>query len=489
MDQLQAAVQLHRCRQRHLRHSQIQRRTVQAARCRPARFARRTLDQLLREHRQVRFPRRSELGSAGALVRKIDHRTGKVQASRRLQSVRRSPRSVCPHAAVGESGSSWAFTTRRRNSRAALCSTRSKSCIAERFANAAIEHGIPPDQARRGIAPDNDDYWRQCLVDPAELENCRSGLRQRRRSCSRPTTCWNSGTTKSWHSSTAAGRPMPTSWRRKFRIGFCLQNLYGVDLSPEACGDHATGAVDSFGRSGQTLASLSRNIVHGNSLVHDRRCIRRGSIGANGFRKCSIGNRLLTRNGSHAEPRPSEPRPLGSESRSAPESTASLPHSRGSGSKSNAHSECLAYFITFHAYGSWLHGTEPQFGRSQTQCAGYKMLPANEAHERSEFQRLKHKAVTLNAAMRGVVEKAIREACDYRGWRLHAIHVRSQSCAHRRNGDGYAGKSHERLQSLRDTSVSESWPIRQELKCLESTWQHALLVEREGRGGCMPVCR
>ena len=51
---------------------------------------------------------------------------------------------------------------------------------------------------------------------------------------------------------------------------FILQdNLYGVDLSPEAVEITQLALWIRSATRGQTLATLSRNIVHGNSLVHD----------------------------------------------------------------------------------------------------------------------------------------------------------------------------------------------------------------------------
>ncbi len=47
------------------------------------------------------------------------------------------------------------------------------------------------------------------------------------------------------------------------------ENLYGVDLSPEAVEITQLALWIRSATAGQTLATLSKNIVHGNSLVHD----------------------------------------------------------------------------------------------------------------------------------------------------------------------------------------------------------------------------
>jgi hypothetical protein len=136
--------------------------------------------------------------------------------------------------------------------------------IAERFAAAAVEFGVPQKEADRGIAPDDPGYWRRCLtilrnlkiVDPA----CGSGaflfqaynvLEQR------------------YHE--VIGHLEPAGQELADQIpAFILQeNLYGVDLSPEAVEITQLALWIRSASRGQLLAKLSDNIVHGNSLVHD----------------------------------------------------------------------------------------------------------------------------------------------------------------------------------------------------------------------------
>ena len=58
------------------------------------------------------------------------------------------------------------------------------------------------------------------------------------------------------------------------------ENLYGVDLSPEAVEITQLALWIRSATPGQTLATLSQNIVHGNSLVHDAGVHPAGSIGS-----------------------------------------------------------------------------------------------------------------------------------------------------------------------------------------------------------------
>ena len=140
--------------------------------------------------------------------------------------------------------------------------------IAERFAAAAVDFGIAKKEAERGAAPDDPAYWRRCLgilrdlkiVDPA----CGSGaflfqaydaLEARYHEVI--------GHLAKLGAAEAAelSAQVPT---------FILQeNLYGVDLSPEAVEITQLALWIRSASHGQLLAKLSENIVHGNSLVHD----------------------------------------------------------------------------------------------------------------------------------------------------------------------------------------------------------------------------
>ncbi len=300
--------------------------------------------------------------------------------------------------------------------------------IAERFADPAVEFGIPQRQARRNILPEDEPFWRGCLdilrnlkiVDPA----CGSGAFSfQAYNVLEPRYSKSSATLD------AAGRPMAPNWPTMYRIWLSLKdNFYGVDLSPEAV---EITQLALWIRSATPGKPLPRSRATSSTAIPGPRfgdSFRRTLTGRNSFRKCSIGNRLLTPHGSHAEPRPSEPRPLGSESRSAPESTASLPHSRGSGSKSNAHSECLAYFITFHAYGSWLHGTDrgsvdPKHNVPGTNCCR-PMKRTSDQNSSGLSTRLSRSTLRCGASLRKPSARlAITEAGAYMRFTCAPNHV------------------------------------------------------------------
>ena len=140
--------------------------------------------------------------------------------------------------------------------------------IARRFAALAVEFGVPEKEASRGVSPDDADYWRRCLevlrslkiVDPA----CGSGafLFQ----------AYNALELRYFE---VIGHLEQAGDKQAHELGervphFILQeNLYGVDLSPEAVEITQLALWIRSATPGQTLATLSENVVHGNSLVHD----------------------------------------------------------------------------------------------------------------------------------------------------------------------------------------------------------------------------
>jgi len=89
--------------------------------------------------------------------------------------------------------------------------------------------------------------------------------------------------------------------------------------------------------------------------------------------------------------------------------------------------EPLAFFITFRCYGTWLHGDarESADRRSGRNVYGAPRIGAHTGWERSDRAETKHVATKLGARRRAVVDEAIRNVCRHRGYRLHAINVRT----------------------------------------------------------------
>ena len=85
----------------------------------------------------------------------------------------------------------------------------------------------------------------------------------------------------------------------------------------------------------------------------------------------------------------------------------------------------LAYLISFRTYGTWLHGDERGSMSRKHNKYGTPRIPHNPRLQKAELAQLKHPPVTLDGWQRPVVEAAIREVCQHRGYWLHAISVRT----------------------------------------------------------------
>ncbi len=140
--------------------------------------------------------------------------------------------------------------------------------IDQRFAEQAVEFGIKKSDAKRGIAPDDADYWQKCLavlrdlriIDPA----CGSGafLFQAYNTLEQRYLEVVGHLEQAGNKSAEKLAEQVPSW-------ILQDNLYGVDLSREAVEITQLALWIRSATPGQTLATLSKNIVHGNSLVHD----------------------------------------------------------------------------------------------------------------------------------------------------------------------------------------------------------------------------
>jgi hypothetical protein len=140
--------------------------------------------------------------------------------------------------------------------------------IARRFAAVAVEFGIPEKEAHRGTVPEDVEYWRRCLavlrnlkiVDPA----CGSGA-----------FLFQAYDVLESRYHEVIGHldqlqaPDAKELAREVAAFILRENLYGVDLFPEAVEITQLALWIRSASPGQLLAKLTENIVHGNSLVHD----------------------------------------------------------------------------------------------------------------------------------------------------------------------------------------------------------------------------
>ncbi|TWT40377.1 Valine--tRNA ligase [Phycisphaerae bacterium RAS1] len=84
-----------------------------------------------------------------------------------------------------------------------------------------------------------------------------------------------------------------------------------------------------------------------------------------------------------------------------------------------------AYLITFHTYGTWLHGAEQGSVDREHNIPGEPYVAADSQREREEFVRLAREPVKLDDAQRALVDRTIHEVAEHRGWTLHALNVRT----------------------------------------------------------------
>ena len=85
----------------------------------------------------------------------------------------------------------------------------------------------------------------------------------------------------------------------------------------------------------------------------------------------------------------------------------------------------LAYFITFHGYGTWLQGDAPGSVDRDHNQPGAAFLPPDPETRHSHQQKMDQPAYQLDADRRGLVMRTIQEVCAWRGCALLAAHVRS----------------------------------------------------------------
>ena len=86
----------------------------------------------------------------------------------------------------------------------------------------------------------------------------------------------------------------------------------------------------------------------------------------------------------------------------------------------------LAYLITFRTYGTWLHGDERHsVDRHGKNIYGTpKVLPSRNLNRMMNENRASAEFI-LDGRKRMIVDRAIREVCRLRQYRLHALHVRT----------------------------------------------------------------
>src|SRR4051812_35714694 len=85
----------------------------------------------------------------------------------------------------------------------------------------------------------------------------------------------------------------------------------------------------------------------------------------------------------------------------------------------------LAYFLTWSGYGQRLHGDPRGSVDREHNQHGTPYLPPDLARQRANRHRMGQPKVWILPAWRPVVDRAIVELFEHRGWRLLARNVRT----------------------------------------------------------------
>ena len=86
----------------------------------------------------------------------------------------------------------------------------------------------------------------------------------------------------------------------------------------------------------------------------------------------------------------------------------------------------LAYLITFRCYGTWLHGdTRGSVDRHGAAGYGDPVVAPSALRQRWEQSRLRGEPFGLGPDAQPVVQDALEDVCERRGWVLLAVNVRT----------------------------------------------------------------
>jgi len=85
----------------------------------------------------------------------------------------------------------------------------------------------------------------------------------------------------------------------------------------------------------------------------------------------------------------------------------------------------VAYYLTWNTYGTWLPGDRRGSIAHGGNRYGDPCFPSNDGLEEHVRDGMKQEPLVLTVEMRRHLTDAIEELCDYRGWNLRALNVRT----------------------------------------------------------------
>lgn len=86
---------------------------------------------------------------------------------------------------------------------------------------------------------------------------------------------------------------------------------------------------------------------------------------------------------------------------------------------------CPGYFLTWHTYGTWLHGDEAGSVDASSNRFGASRLAADPQRFQREHAMLRNPPVVLSPDARATADEVMRQHCAIRKWDLRALNVRS----------------------------------------------------------------
>ena len=85
----------------------------------------------------------------------------------------------------------------------------------------------------------------------------------------------------------------------------------------------------------------------------------------------------------------------------------------------------IAYFITFRCYGTWLPGDERGWTDRPVQSRELSLRSGHPGLRSIAETAMAQESFVLDTFGREAVDAAIRDVCAHRGWKLHALNVRT----------------------------------------------------------------
>jgi hypothetical protein len=88
-------------------------------------------------------------------------------------------------------------------------------------------------------------------------------------------------------------------------------------------------------------------------------------------------------------------------------------------------SDPLAYFLTMHTYGTWLHGEDRGSVDNLHRNYGEPFVPPDPVRNADMLARMSEDALTLDELQRASVQASMLTTIEIRQWRALALHTRT----------------------------------------------------------------